>query len=401
MTMEPNAPTQHPGLSAALLAAGAAWIAAAAVLFGSAHTLAPVVAGPGVTGTVPLSTWHAPLAETPGDTVVYRFDSGQEGGRALILFGTHPNEPASVVAGTVFMENAVCRAGRVYALAHANASGFTHGDPQEAYLQRFEIERPDGSRRWFNFGSRYTNPIHQWPDPTLHVNPAGQILAGVDARNLNRCFPGRPDGVLTEQVAWAICELVRREEIDLVVDVHEAAPEYPAVNVMIAHERAQTLAATAQILLEDMIPGFAINLEQSPQALRGLSHREIGDHTAAQAILLESANPSQGRLKGRTTETQVVDGSDPAYQWAYQVQLQRTASNGDSNERPLLRGLPYDTASVTYPMAVRVARHLACVQEFIANLESPRGPATVEGIPSYQEIVEQGIGAFLAPPPES
>ncbi len=35
-------------------------------------------------------------------------------------------------------------------------------------------------------GSRLTNPIHQWPDPTLYINPAGQKLSGADSRNFNR-----------------------------------------------------------------------------------------------------------------------------------------------------------------------------------------------------------------------
>jgi hypothetical protein len=393
----PSSP--HVVVSAALLALGVAWALIAAHLFGRAHELSPVVDGPGVTDTHLLSEWHAPLAGTPGDTTVYDFDSGVEGAQVLLLFGTHPNEPASVVAGTVVAENAVCRAGRMLVAVHTNPSGFTHGDPQEGYVQRFEIGRPDGTRRWFNFGSRYTNPVHQWPDPTLHINPAGQILAGVDSRNLNRCYPGRPDGLLTEQMAWAICELVRREHIDLVIDVHEAAPEYPAVNVLIAHERALDLAAAAQIMLEDSIPGFAINLETSPLALRGLSHREIGDWTPAQAVLMESANPSQGRLKGPTSEAQVVEGRDAAYQRAYAIQMDRQRSAGGANPRPLLRGLPYDAEQGTYPMAIRVARHLATASELMADLEGERGAILVEGIPTYEEIVERGIGAFLAPPP--
>jgi hypothetical protein len=31
-----------------------------------------------------------------------------------------------------------------------------------------------------------TNPTHQWPDPTLFTNAAGQALSGTEVRNLNR-----------------------------------------------------------------------------------------------------------------------------------------------------------------------------------------------------------------------
>ncbi|MBN1476768.1 succinylglutamate desuccinylase/aspartoacylase family protein [Candidatus Sumerlaeota bacterium] len=400
--MEMERRIHHPRLSSVLTALGAVWAAVAAVLFLSAHRMEPLVVGEGVTSIRRLSEWHTPLAGTPGDTDVYVLDSGVEGAKVLITFGTHPNEVASHVAGTLMVENAVCREGMLMVIVHTNASGFTHGDPQEAYPTRFEIERPDGTRRWFRFGSRYTNPVHQWPDPTLHINPAGQVLAGIDSRNLNRCYPGRPHGFLTEQVAWAVCELIRQEDVDLFIDIHEAAPEYPTVNVMIAHERAMELASEALIDLEMGIPGFEINLEPSPLNLRGLTHREVGDSTDAMAVLMETANPSQGRLKGRTTEEQVVEGRDSAYTQAYQHQIEIQArGTGDEASRRILWALPYDSASGTYPLRFRVARHLAGIESLLNALtyHTDRGIA-VEGIPDHGDLITQGIGAFLAPPPE-
>jgi hypothetical protein len=97
--------------------------------------------------------------------------------------------------------------------------------------------------------------------------------------------------MLTEQIAWAISQLIRIEGIDLVVDVHEASPEYPTVNVMVYHERAEELAAMAKIMLEDRHENFQISAEPSPVNLRGLSHRELGDALHVPVLLLESANP--------------------------------------------------------------------------------------------------------------
>ncbi len=49
--------------------------------------------------------------------------------------------------------------------------------------------------------------------------------------------------------------------------------------------------------------GMQISLEVSPRNLRGLSHRELGDHTDTLAVLFESANASQGRLRGPMSES--------------------------------------------------------------------------------------------------
>jgi len=55
------------------------------------------------------------------------------------------------------------------------------------------------------------------------------------------------------------------------------------------------------------------NLELSPPKLRGLSHREWGDGTETPPILIETGNPSQGRLRSRTDEALVLTGKDKAY----------------------------------------------------------------------------------------
>ena len=83
-------------------------------------------------------------------------------------------------------------AGRVFVIPRANESGATHNEPQEAHPQFVRIDTPSGPRS-FRFGARFTNPVHQWPDPEVYVQPiSGTSLAGNETRNLNRAYPGVP-----------------------------------------------------------------------------------------------------------------------------------------------------------------------------------------------------------------
>ena len=50
--------------------------------------------GKGVTEVRKLSAYFDGIAGTRGDTDVYVLDSGKPGASALILGGTHPNEPS-------------------------------------------------------------------------------------------------------------------------------------------------------------------------------------------------------------------------------------------------------------------------------------------------------------------
>jgi len=171
--------------------------------FLSMHRDDPIFPSPGLTARRLLSDYFPPLQGTPGDTAVFVFEGPEKGGRVLILGGTHPNEPAGYVGAVLIIENIRVSAGTIIVIPRANASGFTHSDPQEGSPQRFTLETPSG-RRSFRLGSRVTNPVHQWPDPAIYVNPGGQELAGVEARNLNRAYPGRAGGNLTERVAFAV-----------------------------------------------------------------------------------------------------------------------------------------------------------------------------------------------------
>ena len=335
--------------------------------------------GSGVTSRKWLSDYFPALKDTAGDTEVFIFDSAAQGGNLLILGGTHPNEPAGFMTAILLAETIRAARGKAVIIPWANASGFTHSDPQEGSPQRFFIETPTG-RRWFRLGSRVTNPVHQWPDPTIYTNPMGQKLAGIEARNLNRAYPGKATGNLTEKVAFAIMALIRKEGIDLGIDLHESAPEYPVINAIVFHENASELAAIAQMELQ--AEGFEFRLEASPPNLRGLTHREWGDAAGIKAVLLETPNASHGRLKGRPTVSLIVDGKDKYYERA--SRLGRLF-------------VPYGPEGI--PLKLRVARHLAGVQAILASLHELEPDETIElaNIPSPAEVQSKGIGLFLHP----
>ncbi len=328
--------------------------------------------------TKQLSDYFFKIKNSNGDTPVYLFSGDEPGGVLLILGGTHPDEPASHLAAVCLLENITVTKGKIIIMPRANNSGFTHSDPQEGNPQRFKLSTKSGER-WFRYGSRVTNPIDQWPDPEVYQHfPSGQKLSGGETRNLNRAYPGRADGSLTEQIAFAIMQLMKQENVSLAIDLHEASPEYPVVNAVVAHPLAYELAAEAVVNLQ--MEGIDISLEQSPENLRGLSHREWGDYLQIPAVLLETASTMHGRYHGKKTAEKIITGQDDFYHEAAQQHL-----------------LKVDYPEDGLPLNQRVARHLFSLQKMIEiwNSYHPDHAIVVQHIPAYSEMVEKGIGAFL------
>lgn len=348
--------------------------------YSAMHVEEAIVKGPGVSEQKMLSDYFPKLKGTNGDTEVYIFHGEEPGGSMLVLGGTHPNEPSGLMSAVLLIENANVKSGTLYVIPRANNSAFTHNDPQEGSPQRFTISTPHGER-WFRYGSRATNPIDQWPDPDVYIHDAsGQQLSGSETRNLNRGYPGRPDGTLTEQICYGITELIKKENIDMTIDLHEASPEYPVINAIVAHERGMGIASQAAINLQ--LEGIQISLEPSPTNLRGLTHRELGDYTDTIAILMETANPAQGRLRGKTDEDLVLTGKDKAYVKA--AKLGRLFVPFDENGHPLEE---------------RVGRHLTSINELAKAYSSQYedAPIIIENIPEFSEIKEKGLGEYLNP----
>jgi len=328
--------------------------------------------------TVNLSDIDPYLKNTPGDSKIYCFKGEKEGGKTLILGGTHPNEPAGFIAAYLLLENIQVEQGTVFVLPQANLSAFSHNDPQEGMPQYIAIDGKKGKRR-FRVGSRITNPIDQWPDPEIYLHyPSGQKLAGNETRNLNRSYPGKRRGSLTEEVAFAIIKFIQDEKIDISFDLHEAAPEYPVVNAIVATQRSQDIASEAAIELE--LDGLNYSLEPSPYNFRGLSHREWQDFTDTYPILLETANPIQGRLRGKTDERLIRTGLDEMYLKA---------------EKLGVLHVPYDRTGI--PLKLRVGRHIAAVTKIIEvfSRNHPKKQIVISGIPNYEELMEKGVENYF------
>ena len=340
--------------------------------------LEPIVKGDGVTSMQKLSDYLPVLKGTRGDSDIYILQGKELGGSVLILGGTHPNEPAAFLTTVLLVENLKVDKGTVYIIPRANGSAMSHNDPQEASPQRFTIKTPYGER-WFRFGSRATNPLDQWPDPDVYIHAAsGQKLSGNETRNLNRAYPGRADGTYTEKVAYAITELIKKNDINMEIDLHEASPEYPVINAIVAHERAMPISS--QVVMNMEFEDIQIGLEPSPPSLHGLTHRELGDYTNTYAVLMETANASQGRLRGKTDENLVLTGKDPTY-----VKAQKIGR----------LFVPYDENG--HPIEERVGRHLTGVVQHINVMgeNEPDKEIIIEGLPSYEDLQKNGVGAYL------
>lgn len=339
-----------------------------------------IVKGPGVTGTGRLSDYLPRLAGTWGDTTVYYLDSGNPGATILVLGGTHPNEPSSVFAAIVMVENAVARVGRVIVIPRYNRSGSTATQPMGAYPQFLTVAAPWGERT-IRMGDRLCNPLDQWPDPEVYIHyPSGTMLSNVDMRNLNRTWPGRADGAFAERISAAAMELIDREKVDMVLDLHGAELLYPVTNCIVAPEQSAVYAQFAALNLT--ASEFEVHVEPSPANFRGLSHREIGDHSSAIPFLAESPDPFLDQPTGPKTEALEFDGKD---------EFLLAASR---------RGLlftDYDESGKS--MDQRVGRHISIAKQLAVEWSqmNPDKPLEIDS-PGYAELVADGLAMYLRDP---
>ena len=200
----------------------------------------PVVLGPGVTAVKQLADYFEPLRGTANNCNVYFLEGRERGATMLVLGGSHPEEPAGRLVAWILAENAVVQKGRLIVILSANRSASTVTRLGGAYPPDFSIVTPWGSQT-FRMGDRWTNPLDQWPDPEVYFHyPSRQQLAFVDIRNVNRAWPGRPNGTLTEQTAHGFMELIKREQVDIAIDLHEAELQYPGQIKVVAIREKRT-----------------------------------------------------------------------------------------------------------------------------------------------------------------
>ena len=346
------------------------------------HLKEPVVLGPGVTQVKKLSEYFKGIKGTINDSYVYMLEGKNPGGTVLVIGGSHPEEPAARLAAWIFTENAVLEQGKLLVILSANRSATTVTRLGGAYPPDYTIETPWGGQK-FRMGDRWSNPLDQWPDPEVYIHyPSRQELAYIDIRNLNRTWPGRSNGTLTEKTCFAIIQLIKEENVDIAIDLHEAELQYPVISTIVAHQNGQDLAAMASMMISGT-EGFDIGMENSPEALHGLSHREIGDHTSAISLLLEAPEPMLDATRGRTDRALLLEGKDEF--------IVKAGKHGLLFEKMDENGWPIDK---------RVGRHCSTILQIIElwSEEHKDKALIIKNVPRYTEIIAKGTGAFLHNP---
>jgi len=358
------------------------FLAAGADFYRSRNLKEAVVLGPGVTRMHRLGDYFAGIQGTINDCNLYFLEGRQPGATFLILGGTHAEEPAGRLAAWILTEHAVVDQGRLIVVLSANRSATTVTRVSGAYPPDYTIPTPWGGQK-FRMGDRWTNPLDQWPDPEVFIHyPSRQNLAYVDIRNLNRTWPGRANGTLTERTCYAFMELIRNEKVDVVVDLHEAELQYPVISTIVAHEKGLELATMASMILSDE-EGFRIGTEFSPKNLHGLSHREIGDYSEAASLLLEAPEPFLDATRGRTTRDLLLTGQDEF--------IVKAGQHGLLFEKIDARGWPID---------VRVGRHTSTLLTLFQSWTDAHAdrPIVCRNVPRYADLIAKGTGSFLLDP---
>ena len=345
-----------------------------------------IIPGDGVTEVKWLSDYLPQLKGSLGDTRVYIMEGEEPGGTFLVIGGTHADEPAGWSTALVLVAHCKVKKGRVIVMTHYSNTGFTSNYPQEAHAQYIYLTTQDGSKRKFRHGSRTGNSAEHWPDPEVFIQyPHKQKYSGEECRNPNRSYPGRLNGTFAERVSFGVQQLIRKENVDMQIDLHEGQPEYPFINAISAHKRAQDVVSMVQLEMQEY--DLAIGAEVSPDSFRGLSNLEMGDmFPNLYAMTSETVNANQGKIRGITDENLPVDGVDAFYDKASELGYLFT---------PWVKG-------VGAPLKLRVGRNVQELQAMTHALADVVGvEIEFERIPSYEDMMKNGVGYYLHPLPKN
>jgi predicted deacylase len=354
-------------------------------LYRHRHFDLPIVEGPGVSGVVRLSAYSPGLRGTTADTSVFVLRGKEPGGKAVLLGDTHANEPEGLLATLIFIENAVVDKGTLYVIPVFNNSASRNTRPGDGYPLYFEVPTAWGAVK-FRMGNRDASPLDQWPDPDVYIHyPDRQMLSFIDVRNVNRTWPGRAGGPLMERVTFGAMEIMRRERIDVAVDMHGAETMFPVTNCIVAPEKSVKIATLAALTVKAG-EGFEDHVEPSPAGFRGLSHREIGDYSDTLPFLLEAPIPFLDQPTGPKTTKLLMDGKDP-----FLLSL--------AAKKKLF--VPYDASG--WSMERRVGQHCSVVLEILRQFsrKNPDKAITVRGVPRYADIVKNGVGHYFVDPAQA
>ena len=322
------------------------------VLIEGYHDIRP---GEGVSEIKLLSDYFAPLKGTNGDTQVYVFNGDAPGPTAMILGGTHGNEISGILSAIFLIETAKVKAGRMIIIPVANYSASTAVDDWRPDVKTVSVETASGVRT-FRYGNRRTNPLDQEYTNEPFIPYDDYELPAEESGNLNRVYPGKPDGNLTQQIAYAIMQLLDKEEVDIAIDMHEAGPKDSIAYYLISNPNVISISRAAQINIWDY--DFDMTLDRSGIESIGLSHREWGDRTNVAAFLIETANPGQDYYDENKTLDVMKDHDNP----------------------------------IEKRVAVQIYTSM-CVFDAYAQKVGPR--LIIEGIPSYNDLLNHDIGIYM------
>jgi len=109
----------------------------------------------------------------------------------------------------------------------------------------------------------------------------------------------------------------------------------------------------------------------------------LGDYTEVLALEIETCNPIQDPLRGRTDETLLLTGKDDF--------ILKAGKFG-------LLFVPYDEHGS--PIDERVGRDTSSVSEMISMFSElyPEKKIEFENIPRFAEVIEKGVGHYLSKP---
>ncbi len=330
--------------------------------------------GKGVTEMRSLSDFVPALARTPFDAPVYLLSGAPSDAKAsstsgasdisnasnasnapftaAIIAGAHANEIAGVLAAYWIIERCEVLHGRLAIVPRANASGATWSLNGAQAPRLVEL-----NGRTIRYGTRFSNPLQETePDPEQFIPPLAtstfQPLAGKEARNLNRAYPGLLDGRRTAQTAYAITAMLRAESAHIALDLHEASIDSALTWSIITRKEYLDVAALATLDIEDTT-GVTFHLEDSRDEFAGYSHWEWGRMGVA-AFLVETPNPAQPK-------------DDPTVDQLHHAKA---------------------------PLALRVYVHLRAAKALLENasaMSEAKDALVIEGFPSSVEEVSRWL----------
>ena len=326
-----------------------------------------------------LSDYEPSLKNTNMDSPVYFFDSQVEGGTVFIMSGAHPNECGSILATYILMENLNIEKGKIIVLPVGNLSAQTSSCIGNAYPISYSVKTSWGEKE-FKIGDRSTNFLDQWPDPPIFIQyPSFQSLSFQEARNINRTYPGRGSGSLTERTSFAISKLLEKESVDLAFDCHEASLTYPVNQTIVSSEIGEDIAFISSFLLQEK--GINMKVEVSQDSLYGYSHSEWPSKGAI-SFLLEVPNPFQDRITGPMTENLMKTGKDD-----FLLKLHKKGfinidydENGSSLEKRA--GMTLET----------ISQIIFCYNQMNTKSE------IVASWPTFEDLITKNVGFFFHNP---